>query len=357
MKRKSIFAEKEVTIMLGDTTGSNIQASLSHAGQITKFNRLSTVLYINTVQTDRKLSESVRKIYNGSPISGGAFPIDERKIVHVLNSPAGELHKLREKIEGKIWEHSITTVIINSWEYASKNSRYREELIFMIKHLLEGNPDKEATNPFEPQTVIVYGEKPSQTPIAGKIQRGGYGKLSGVADKIFFTDANGELENYETKTTEKISEIMQEAQEILSIKKPKRKQPEFIIDGIEYPNEDEEGISREERHDRFVNRMRAIGRRQERIKAEKSARKAEKLKVQKEKEEIPAPNPTLPKIETQTIIDTPIIEAPVTSIEELRNIPDSISRMPIHLNNYSPDKTAIIRPSKTRNTISTMIKK
>ena len=322
--------------MLGDTTGSNIQASLAHAGQITQFNRFSTVLYINTVQTDRKFSESVRKVFQGSHITAEAFPVDERKIVHIINSPLGELHKLRGKIEGKIWENSITTVIINSWEFASKNSRFREELLFLIKHLLEGNAEEGATYPFDPQTVIIYGEAPSHTPVAGKIQRGGYGKLSGLADKVFFTDANGDLQNYETASTKKIEAIMQQAKKTESTSMP---EAEFIIDGIEYPSEDEEGISSEERHDRFVNRMRAIGKRDQRIKEEK------------ETEAAPQPD------ETTGTIDAAFTDIPATSIEALRNTPDSLSRMPIHLNSYSPDKAPVMNTSKTESTVSKMIKK
>src|SRR5258706_4471974 len=60
-KSEARFAQKEITLMLGSTTGDNIHASLVHAERLLHDEKAGNILYINTVQTPWKIAESARK--------------------------------------------------------------------------------------------------------------------------------------------------------------------------------------------------------------------------------------------------------------------------------------------------------
>ena len=79
-------------------------------------------------------------------------------------------------------KHNIRQIIINNWEYAFKNYQNKEEAIFRLHEFL----NKEVS-------LLVYAQANPAKAWAGKIMRGGLGKLSGLALSII--DLAKESEN------------------------------------------------------------------------------------------------------------------------------------------------------------------
>src|SRR5436309_1682647 len=96
--------QKEITLLLGDSTGANIHASLVHAERLLDEEHSGNILYINTVQTPWKIAESIRR----------ALPEPEERYVadyylygegmraqpriYFINSELGQLHREKEEI-------------------------------------------------------------------------------------------------------------------------------------------------------------------------------------------------------------------------------------------------------------------
>lgn len=268
--REVSLNEREVTLMLGESTGMNIGASIRHACQILDSKRGERVLYINTVQTVWKIADSIRRnVPNPEQYIADYYLPDNTKsdCIYFMTTDTGELHKEKEKILNFMKNNNVKTVIVNSWEFAAKNSRLREALLFIFRGLNNGDqnphykPDSKEYQPYfaadyQPATVIVYAEALSNTVLAGKINRGGFGKLAAIADQVVLMDSRTDFSPSEVSSTE------------------------FI------PSE-------------------------------------------------AAPATTTPK---RTEVRSTI---PVTSIEQLRTAPpapERLERLPIHLNNFAPDK-------------------
>ena len=253
------IASNDITLLLGSSIGSNIDASLSHAKELVRALPAGSVLYLNTVQNTRAMWESARK-HGLKPSPVGTCLVDDnyRRVIYIMNIPRGDLYRWRDRIKEFLHEGYIQYVVVNSWEFSSRNSRYREEAVFLMKELTDG-----LEGGHQPVHALIYGEEMTSSPQAQKIQRNGYGKLSGLAKRIVsisIDEHEQEITNYELGIT----------------------------------NDD--------------------------------------------------------KTEVNETID-----APVTSIEELRKTPETISKMPIHLNSYSPDKAPVLRP-KNRGNIHAGIK-
>ncbi|MEP7235794.1 MAG: hypothetical protein ABI778_10915, partial [Ignavibacteriota bacterium] len=75
------------------------------------------------------------------------------------------------------------------WEFAARSSRYREEAVFLLKELTCG-----MDSAYEPVSVMVYAEEPKKVVVPQKIQRNGFGKLSGLAKRVESITINQEFE-------------------------------------------------------------------------------------------------------------------------------------------------------------------
>src|SRR5437867_2678732 len=95
------IAVDDVTLLLGSSIGSNVDASLSHAKELVRAQASGSVLYINTAQNSRSMYHSARKHgmphdeeYNLFIVDG-----DVRKIIYLMNIVRGELYKWRDHIK------------------------------------------------------------------------------------------------------------------------------------------------------------------------------------------------------------------------------------------------------------------
>ena len=123
-------------------------------------------------------------------------------------------------------------------------------------------------------------------------------------------------------------------------------------------SEDEPGISEDEATQRFMDRVRAQSRKE--LKEKEDLRKAGLLSYTDCRIEGEVYKKNTKEAEVQlptTDSPLPAPEIPVTSIEELRPTPEPLSKQPIHLNSYSPDKKPVSRSSRNESVHSDMLKK
>ena len=161
------FTEGEINIYCGSNAMSNCSASLEQAAAIARSGRSGKTLYINTFLSMRKLMAAARQVPSLTLDSRGG----EGNVI-LRNIGMGTLASDLWNVERLIKEEKITCVIINSWEFAHQSYLYKERAIFELMGLI---------NRLE-VSVLVYSQ--SKFIQAGKIQRGGLGKLSALASEV-----------------------------------------------------------------------------------------------------------------------------------------------------------------------------
>ena len=156
------YSEGELTIYCGENARTNCHESLRQAGAICKQKRKEKILYLNTFFTTRKMKAAIRHIL---PAGAGAS-------LQFMNVNIGNLANELGRIERKIEAEKIACVIINSWEFAHRSYIYKERALFDLMGIM---------NSLE-VSLLIYSQ--ARVAEAGKIQRGGLGKLSAIADAI-----------------------------------------------------------------------------------------------------------------------------------------------------------------------------
>jgi hypothetical protein len=96
--------------------------------------------------------------------------------------PSANLQCELSEIAQIVAEQKITCLVINSWEFAHKSYIYKERAIFELMGLLNSLDI----------TILIYSQAKPAEP--GKIQRGGLGKLSALADEIISIDSDDETD-------------------------------------------------------------------------------------------------------------------------------------------------------------------
>ena len=360
--REVYLTPREISLMMGRSTGQNVLASLRHAYQLLSSVNTGNVLYINTVQTPWKFAESKRNaLPDPDNIMGDYYFDGTMPRIFFLTSDVGELHKEKNAILNYIRENGIKTVIINSWEFASRNSRVRETLLFLLRGFNSGDkhpkfdrvrfdnsdPNGAFVYDYFPATILIYAEDTGVEIEAEKIQRRGFGKLAAIADQVVYLPQDELRAEVEMPVIEEDEYGRTEFQSVLEETEEQEvdTNEELVLSANDprIGTEDEPGIDDEEYTRRFLARVKPIAQKEweERMRNEKL------------------------KAETEPAVAE---SQPVTSIEELRSTPDELARMPIHMNSYSPDKTPApgskpIRPSanmpkrQTQNVHSDVIEK
>jgi hypothetical protein len=175
------FAEEAVNIIIGKSIGRNILSGIRHGFDISRSEEYDgNVLYVNTVQTSKQLDESIAQVL-GKPAEEPDSPLPpDHRCIYFLTVHQGELARRKWDILEYIMYKKVKTVIINSWEWASKNFSYREELLFFFQELTEGTP----YGSLEPASVLIYSQMRKVNPEAGMLQRGGLGKLAAMAQRV-----------------------------------------------------------------------------------------------------------------------------------------------------------------------------
>ena len=87
------ISSNDVTLLLGSSIGSNIDASLVHSKELVNALPAGSVLYINTVQNTRATWESAR-MHGLEPSGMGTCMVDGnyRRYIYILNIPRGDLY-------------------------------------------------------------------------------------------------------------------------------------------------------------------------------------------------------------------------------------------------------------------------
>ncbi len=173
------FNPNDLVLIIGDSMGANCPESVRFAHELATSGAFGGVLHVNTFQRPKKHTRCIHQtLGTDADISDG---IDG---VHFVTNTAGELQYLDYLIERLIDNAGLATIVINSWEMSAGGSRQRERLLFQIQRWL---------CEFE-LTVIIYAQQSKATPRAGYINRGGFGKLAGIADRVILNvEAEDEL--------------------------------------------------------------------------------------------------------------------------------------------------------------------
>jgi hypothetical protein len=163
IKEKMLRArEGEITIILGEDTGTNLEVSLRHAESLRRSKRFDHVLYINLPFTKRRFTETAHE--NGTHVND----------MTVKHFPTGNLYRPMNNMQDMFEKSPNTAIIINAWEYASSSYGCRESLIFKLMELTRGLG----------VTVIVYAMNKPESVTAGRINRTGLGKLAGITSEV-----------------------------------------------------------------------------------------------------------------------------------------------------------------------------
>src|SRR5438105_698041 len=172
------FEREAVNLVVGQTIGRNILAGIRHGYDISRSGE-GNVLYINTVQTHKQLDRSMNQVLGpGSEEITEWYNRREKPAIFFETILHGAVADHQALIEEYVQYKNVTTIIINSWELASKSYAYREELLYILQELTDGAPGLREVS------VLVYLQKRKQIPEAGKLERGGAGKLAAIAQRV-----------------------------------------------------------------------------------------------------------------------------------------------------------------------------
>lgn len=163
------FNPNDLVLIIGNSMGENCAESVRFARAVADRGDFGQVLFINTVQRQKKLTRTLHET-----LGPEYDPLHNHDGLFVLSSQFGDLASSSATIRQFFQQTDIRTIVVNSWEMSAGSSRSRERLLFQIQHWL---CELDAT-------VIVYAQESSATPKAGYAQRGGFGKLAGLSDRV-----------------------------------------------------------------------------------------------------------------------------------------------------------------------------
>lgn len=121
------FAEREINVFAGDHAGRNLEASLKQAKLLTNLYR--RVYYLSTVHNPWSLKRMIRNIF-------GESATGQWRRFEFACSLDGKIGKKFETLKEEVIAAKTSILIINSWEFTSRNHRLREELIYSLKQLV-----------------------------------------------------------------------------------------------------------------------------------------------------------------------------------------------------------------------------
>ena len=160
----------DLSIFYGANVMSNTEAAMRKALEMVDSGIFKRVLIINTSTKSRRILKLARQV---SP-DGRVGNLITKSPVCIVTAFGGELGRSFPEIEIVIKANKFDAVIINSWEYASKNYHYRDELLFRIRTATEQNE----------LTMLVYSQAAVKDYTPGASSRGALGKLGIMACKI-----------------------------------------------------------------------------------------------------------------------------------------------------------------------------
>jgi hypothetical protein len=199
-KSHPAFTHEALNIMVGKSIGANVLSGLRHGYSISRSDsETGNVLYINTMQTTKQLNQSIEEALGGESRDSDWFEDPGHRCIYFISVLQGELslHSNKWEIINYIKLKNVRTIIINSWEWASKNYSLREDLQYFIQDLTQGDPHRL----IPAVSVLVYVQERKSRPEAGLAFRGGLGKLAGMAKQVINISDN-EMSGTEISGTE-----------------------------------------------------------------------------------------------------------------------------------------------------------
>ena len=196
IEKKVQVALGEITVYCGEDAMTNTRAAFRKSLEMIKSNFFKKVMVVNSGPEQRRVLAEARAISPNGKIGTSV----SKSEVFVYASRMGMLSHEISRIEDMLRNHRFDALIINSWEFASANSRYKEALLFELRGLAAEMG----------MTIIIYSQMTAVEYRPGRIMRGTLGKLSAVAWNIFpvlqeiepvaeersekFVSANGKLD-------------------------------------------------------------------------------------------------------------------------------------------------------------------
>ncbi|HET9135083.1 MAG TPA: hypothetical protein VFO76_00485, partial [Candidatus Kapabacteria bacterium] len=163
------FKRYGLTLVFGDSIGKNVIASMIQAEAIAQTREFGQVLYLNTFQTDEGMDETCAAAVHRY------FTVNTQDLMSIENSTVGELANDQGMMSRNLVGHfPAKVIIINSWEFASRDCRLRERLLFRINEWITHYG----------ASVIVYAEARNRSVELGKCQIGGFGKLTALTNRV-----------------------------------------------------------------------------------------------------------------------------------------------------------------------------
>ncbi len=168
VEQKYNMAYEDVSVFVGESVRQNTQAAYRKAIRLIDTDFCKKVLVINSSVRQHWALAEARKI-------DGRIGDQISKPVTVIGSPCGDLSAHFDQISEMISRHNIEVVMINSWEFASRDTRYKDNLLYKIRCLIES----------QGVSVIIYSHQMKSEPKhVGIAKRGCLGKLSAIAGSI-----------------------------------------------------------------------------------------------------------------------------------------------------------------------------
>jgi hypothetical protein len=165
----------EITIVTSD----HAKATMIHASRLAYDSKkigLDTLI-INCGMSDKRFHDHVIETFGLEAYKGPT-----KMMIHT--SPLGDLIGDQDAINNVIEQTKVASIILCGWEFASTTRRRKERLISFLRYLM-------ATYGI---SVIIYCHT-AVAPIAGKVDRGGIGKLGLLAYAVCEIDSSEMLES------------------------------------------------------------------------------------------------------------------------------------------------------------------
>jgi hypothetical protein len=159
----------EITVCCGEDVLSNTRAACRKAIELVASGYFRRALVINCASSHRWVMSTARRLAQEEPMRSSPW-----ENVDIMTLAQGRLSHELMQVRNHIEREGVDVMLINSWEFASANARYREEAIFALREIAM------ALN----LTVIVYSQAAPKEYKPGCIMRGTLGRLSALAQII-----------------------------------------------------------------------------------------------------------------------------------------------------------------------------
>ena len=169
IERDLRIALADINIFCGPVIENNTRAACQKGLALISSGYFRKALVLNCSSNQRWAMRIARTVANDTTISNKLSTP-----VCVMGMPQGMLSRQLANIREYILQAGVDVILINSWEFSSCNARFREELIFALRGLMED------TN----VTVIIFSQANVKEFKPGTIMRGTLGRLSALASTI-----------------------------------------------------------------------------------------------------------------------------------------------------------------------------